>query len=432
MSNVAVIGAGYVGITTAACLAHLGHDVRCADVDAERVQRLRKGDIPILEERLPVLVSEGLETRRLQFVVGAAEAVVGADVVFLCVNTPTSDTGAADLRYLDAAAAEIAPLLEPDAVVVTKSTAPVGTSRRIQQILDEHGGAAKGIRVASNPEFLREGSAVRDFLKPDRIVVGCDDPSVAVTITDLYRGIHAPVVVTDPASAELIKYASNAYLATRVSFVNAIANLSEAVGADIRDVALGMGYDARIGSHYLDPGPGFGGSCLPKDVKALLHTAEEAGRDLPPLRATLEVNAAQRSAIVAKIAAALGDRPLAGAQIAMWGLTFKANTDDLRDSPALEIAASLIEAGAQVRAYDPVAGEQAARLMPEIDVVFDPYDACEGADVMALLTEWEEFRWADFGKVKAAMRGHEIVDTRNALDASRMRQLGFSYRGVGR
>lgn len=431
MSTVAVIGAGYVGITTAACLAHLGHDVRCADVDVERVKRLRKGDVPILEERLPVLVSEGVETRRLEFVVGAAEAVPGAQVVFLCVPTPTSESGAADLSYLDAAAAEIADILEPDAVVVTKSTAPVGTSRRIQRILDEHGGAAKGVRVASNPEFLREGSAVRDFLKPDRIVIGCDDPSVAVTITDLYRGIHAPVVVTDHASAELIKYASNAYLASRVSFVNAIANLSEAVGADIRDVALGMGYDARIGSHYLEPGPGFGGSCLPKDVAALLHTAQEAGTDLPPLRATLEVNRTQRAAMVAKIVSAL-DRPVEGARIAIWGLTFKANTDDLRDSPSLEIAAALIEAGARVSAYDPVAGEEVARRFPEIDVVFDAYEACEGADVVALLTEWDEFRWVDFGRVLAAMRGNEVVDARNSLDASRMRQLGFSYRGVGR
>ncbi len=429
MSTVGVIGAGYVGLTTAACLAHLGHDVTCADIDEERVRCLHKGELPILEERLPVLVSEGVETKRLRFVVGAALAAAGADVVFLAVPTPQGDDGAADLSCLDAAVREIAPELSPGAVVVTKSTVPVGTARRIQRLLDEAG--ATEARVASNPEFLREGSAVRDFLKPDRIVIGCDDPSTAVTITDLYRDVHSPTLVTDLASAELIKYAANGYLATRISFVNAISALCEAAGADVHDVALGMGYDQRIGSHYLKPGPGYGGSCLPKDVSALTFTAREMGVELPPLLAAQEVNRTQRARVTAKIVNAL-EGNLAGATVAVWGLTFKANTDDLRDSPAMEIVGALAARGARVRAYDPVAGEEASQRLRDVSVVADAYEACEGADVLAVLTEWDEFRWADFTRVAEAMRGDQIVDGRNLLDASRMRQIGFGYRGVGR
>jgi UDPglucose 6-dehydrogenase len=430
MSKVAVIGAGYVGLTTAACLAHLDHDVTCADVDADKVARLGKGEVPILEEGLPALVAEGLSSRRLQFVVGATSAVAKADFVFLCVPTPQGDDGSADLSMVDAVSREIAPLLRAGAVVINKSTVPVGSTTRVARLMAE-AGAVADVSVASNPEFLREGTAVRDFLHPNRIVIGADDASAAVRVSDLYKGVHAPILVTDPTSAEMIKYASNAFLATKVSFVNAIANLCEAVGADVREVALGMGYDPRIGFEFLHPGPGWGGSCLPKDTAALLRTAADAGYDFSLLEGAVAVNEQQHERIVAKLRASCGGA-LDGVRIALWGLTFKANTDDLRDSPALAIARHLLDEGARVRAYDPVAGEAAAASMPELDVVPDPYEACAGASVLAVLTEWDEFRWLDFARVAAALEARNVVDARNVLDPSAMRRLGFVYQGVGR
>ena len=430
MSDVAVIGAGYVGLTTAACFARLGHEVRCADIDADRVERLAKGEIPILEEGMPALVAEGLATQRLRFVVGAAAAVRNADFVFLCVGTPPGDDGSADLSAIEAVAREIAPLIEPGAVVVNKSTVPVGTTRLVARWLAE-AGAAHDANVASNPEFLREGTAVRDFLSPSRIVIGCDDPSVAVRISELYRSIPAPIVVTDAASAEMIKQASNAFLATKISFINAVANVCEAVNADVRDVALGMGYDARIGSDFLHPGPGFGGACLPKDTSALLRTAEQYGYDFSLLRGVLEVNDRQRDHIIDHIRSMVGG-DLVGKRIAVLGLTFKANTDDLRDSPSLSIATELVGAGADVRAFDPVGGEAAAAMVPGLIAATDAYDAADGAEVLALLTEWDQFRWLDYTRVAAAMAEPRVVDARNLLDPAAMRRLGFAYQGVGR
>jgi UDPglucose 6-dehydrogenase len=351
--------------------------------------------------------------------------------VFLCVQTPQGDDGAADLSYVERVAQEIAPVLEPRAIVVNKSTVPVGSTRFVQRVLAETGTPSEHITVASNPEFLREGQAVHDFLHPDRIVIGCEDPESAVRVSELYRGVHAPVLVTDPASAEMIKYASNAFLATKISFINAIANVCEAVDADVREVAIGMGYDARIGFQFLHPGPGFGGSCFPKDVAALLHTAREAGYDFQLLEGVVDVNLGQHDRIVEKVIAAAG-RPIEGAEIAIWGLTFKADTDDLRDSPSLVIARKLLAQGAVVRAYDPAAGEAAADLIPGLDVRPDPYEASAGADVVALLTEWEELRWLDFERVKASMRGAAIVDARNLLDPAAMRRRGFDYNGIGR
>src|SRR5580765_7987647 len=421
--SVAVIGAGYVGLTTAAWLAHLGHEVVCADIDAGRVERLRKGEVPILEDGLPALVAEGLASKRLSFVVGARAAAGSAEVVFLCVQTPQGADGAADLSYVEQVAREIAPVLTPRAIVVNKSTVPVGSTRFVQRVLAGAGTPREHITVASNPEFLREGQAVHDFLHPDRIVIGCEDAESAVRVSELYRGVHAPVLVTDPASAEMIKYASNAFLATKISFINAIAN--------VREVAIGMGYDARIGFQFLHPGPGYGGSCFPKDVQALLHTARDAGYDFQLLDGVVDVNIGQHQRIVDKVRAAAG-RPLEEAQIAIWGLTFKADTDDLRDSPSLVIANSLLEAGATVRAYDPAAGETASRLIPALDVRPDPYEASAGADVVALLTEWEELRWLDFERVRTLMRRPAIVDARNLLDPAAMRRRGFEYSGVGR
>jgi UDPglucose 6-dehydrogenase len=429
--RVAVLGAGYVGLTTAVCFAHLGHDVVCADIDPERVARLQKGEVPILEAGMTELLAEGLASRRLQFVVGAPNAARRADIVFLCVQTPQGDDGAADLSYVEVVAREIAPALGPNTVVVNKSTVPVGSTRFVQRVLSDAGAAGEGVTVASNPEFLREGQAVRDFLNPDRIVIGCEDPESAVRVSDLYKGIQAPVLVTDPASAEMIKYASNAFLATKVSFINAIANLCEALDADVREVAIGMGYDERVGFHFLHPGPGYGGSCFPKDVAALLHMSATAGYDFDLLSGVAEVNRAQHARIVDKVRAAVGGE-LAGATIGVWGLTFKADTDDLRDSPAVAIVQRLLDAGATVRAFDPAAGERASVLVPGIDLRPDPYEAAADTDAVALLTEWDAFRWLDFERVAASMRRSTIVDARNLLDPHAMRRRGFTYHGIGR
>jgi len=430
MSQVGVVGAGYVGLTTAACLAHLGHAVVCADLDADRVARLAKGDVPILEEGLPELVAEGLAAHRLRFVVGAAEAAKGAEFVFLCVQTPMGEDGGADLRALDDAAREIAPVLQPGAIVINKSTVPVGSTVRVDRLLRE-AGAVSDVGVASNPEFLREGTAVRDFLHPSRVVVGAEDTSIAVRVSELYKRVQAPIVTTDPVSAEMIKYASNAFLAMKVSFVNAIANVCEAVNADVREVVLGMGYDPRIGFEFLHPGPGWGGSCFPKDTAALLRTAAEADYDFELLRAVVSTNHDQQERIVGKVREACGGE-LAGAAVGVWGLTYKANTDDLRDSPAISIVQRLLDAGARVRAYDPGAGERATEMVPGLEVVPDAYAASEGADVLAVLTEWDAFRWLDFRRIAASMRRRSIVDARNLLDPAAMRHLGFDYRGVGR
>ncbi len=320
--KVGVIGSGYVGLTSAACLAHMGHDVVAADLDPDRVARLNKGDVPILEEGLPRLVAEGLASRRLRFVVGAPNAARDAELVLICVATPQGDDGSADMSFVAAAAREIAPVLRPGTVVINKSTMPVGSTRFVHRVLHEAaGGQLDRVTVASNPEFLREGQAVRDFLNPDRIVVGCDDPEGAVKVSDLYRSMRAPVIVTDPASAEMIKYASNAFLATKISFINAIANLCEAVDADVREVALGMGYDPRIGFQFLHPGPGYGGSCFPKDTAALLHTAQRHGYDFALLEGVIAVNERQYDLTVDKLRSAVGGE-FAGAVVGAWGLTF--------------------------------------------------------------------------------------------------------------
>ena len=428
MSNIAVVGAGQVGLTTAACFASLGHDVVCADTDLSKVRQLAKGAVPFLEARLPELVEDGLRSGRLQFVTSARESADGAEFVFLCVPTPRGADGGADLSIIDAVIAEIAPVLVPDAVIVNKSTAPVGTVERISARLRESG-ASDDIGVASNPEFLRGGTAVQDFLEPTRIVIGADDPSVIERVRALYEGVAAPIVTTGAASSELIKYASNSFLATKLSFINAIANVCDEVGADIKDVTLGMGYDPRIGFEYMDAGPGWGGSCLPKDVSALVKTAEDAGYDLGMLRTVMSVNDEQRERIVDKIERACKGS-LEGKTVAIWGVAAKAGTDNLSDSSSVDIAQRLTKRGARVRAYDPVAGEGAAAL--DLDVTTDAYECCAGADALAVLTDWEVFRVLDFDRVKDELATPTIVDARNLLDAEALRALGFTYEGVGR
>ncbi|MGD0393762.1 MAG: UDP-glucose/GDP-mannose dehydrogenase family protein [Acidimicrobiales bacterium] len=443
--TVAVIGVGYVGLPTAATLAHLGHRVTCGDTDPAKVAMLTRGQVPIVEDHLEELVREGQAAGRLRFVVGASEAVEGAEFVFLCVPTPQGDDGSADLSYVEAVAEEIGPKLVPGTIIVNKSTVPVGSTLVVERVLDRH-----DITVVSNPEFLREGTAVADSLHPERIVVGADDQSAAAKVGDLFAGTHAPLLITDAATAETIKYASNAFLATKLSFVNAVAGLCEAVGADVRDVILGLGYDKRIGFEYLRPGPGWGGSCLPKDTRALVCIAEEAGYDFSFLRGAIATNEEQFARVVDKIRTAVGDK-LEGSVISVWGLTFKAGTDDLRNSPAVEVVRRLVEGGATVQAFDPTvsvpAGQRStpighlAEFAPggvQLDLeklvrAFpDAYAACEGAAVAVVLTEWDEFRWLDFTRVREAMTAPVVVDARNLLDPAQLRRIGFEYTGIGR
>lgn len=421
-SKIAIIGTGYVGLTTGACFAHIGHDVVCADIDPEKVERLSRGELPIYEPGLPQIVSEAVRAGRLRFVVGAAVAAADCEFAYLCVPTPQGSDGSADLSFIEEAARQIAPVLPANAVVVNKSTVPVGSAKVVERVLGR-----PDVKVVSNPEFLREGSAVSDFLKPDRIVIGCDDQSAAIRVASLYIGISAPLIVTDPASAETIKYAANAFLATKISFVNAVAAICENVGADVNDVVLGIGYDKRIGHDFLRPGPGWGGSCFPKDTRALVKIAEDADYDFNLLKGVIVVNDEQRERMVDKVRRAVGGS-LEGAVIAAWGLTFKANTDDLRESPALAVIADLVAEGAKVRAYDP----QVSRPLPGIDVCSDPFDACDGAAALLVLTEWDQFRWLDLHEVKRRLAGSQIVDTRNLLDRSSALRAGFTYQGVGR
>ncbi len=420
-SRIAIIGTGYVGLTTGACFAHLGHDVICADIDPQRIERLNRGILPIFEPGLQEIVEAEIASGRLRFVVGAREAAKECEFAYLCVQTPQGDDGAADLTYLQAAAKEIGPVLPAHSIVVNKSTVPVGSTKVVERVLGRH-----DVSVVSNPEFLREGSAVSDFLKPDRIVIGSDDPSAATRVAELYDATSGHVLVTDPASAETIKYAANAFLATKISFVNAVAAVCEAVGADVNDVVLGIGYDKRIGHEFLKPGPGWGGSCFPKDTRAMVKIAEDAGYDFNLLKGVVVVNDEQRERMVAKVENALGG-DIKGSVIAAWGLTFKANTDDLRDSPAISIITELQEMGATVRAFDPQ-----VKSHPSIDVGADPFDVCDGADALIVLTEWDEFRWLDLDEVKKRLSRANIIDTRNLLDRSAALRAGFTYQGVGR
>ncbi|HEY7071923.1 MAG TPA: UDP-glucose/GDP-mannose dehydrogenase family protein [Acidimicrobiales bacterium] len=422
MAQIAVIGAGYVGLTTAACFSQLGHDVVCADINTERVAQLNKGEVPIVEAGLDQLVRDGLDQGNLRFVTDNEEAARTAEFAYLCVPTPQGDDGRADLSYIEAAARVIGPVLPAEAVVVNKSTVPVGSTRVVERVL-----CRDDVVVVSNPEFLREGSSVHDFLNPDRIVIGSDDQSAAVRVASLYIGVTAPIIVTDPASAETIKYASNAFLATKISFVNAIAAVCEAVGADVKDVVLGMGYDKRIGHEFLKPGPGWGGSCFPKDSRALVHIADNAGYSFDLLSGVITVNEDQFHRVVSKVREMVGGS-LEGARVGVWGLTFKARTDDTRDSPALRIVELLGAQGAEVRAYDPAVKGPVGGVEP----LADPYSCCEGADVLVVLTEWDEFRWLDFEKVAGLMAASRVVDARNLLDKPALERRGFTYVGIGR
>ncbi|AEA22419.1 nucleotide sugar dehydrogenase [Pseudonocardia dioxanivorans CB1190] len=428
--RIAVVGAGYVGLTTAACLASLGHHVVCADIDAAKVDRLRAGEVGILEPGLHDLVAEGTAAGRLQFCVGAGAAVARPDlppveVLFLCVPTPMGAGGGADLAAVEAVAAEVRHLLPAGCVVVTKSTVPVGTAEATRKLLRR-----RDVAVVSNPEFLREGSAVHDFLNPDRIVVGSDQQDAAERVAALYARLGAPTVLTDAASAEMVKYAANAFLAIKLSYVNALAELCDVLGADVADVTEGMGHDRRIGSAFLSPGPGWGGSCLPKDTRALVQVAAAVGVDVPLVSAGIAANERQRDLMVAKIGEAVGT--LDGARIGLLGLTFKAGTDDLRDSPALAVARLLSDAGAELTGYDPGCPAAVPGSTDDVHVVDDPMRAAKDADALVVLTEWPEFRQLDWTALGGVVGRRIVVDTRNLLDPDVVRRAGFSWIGVGR
>jgi UDPglucose 6-dehydrogenase len=425
--RVCVIGAGYVGLPTAGVLATRGHEVVLAERDEKRLGVLQAGKMPIFEPGLDVLLAEGRAAGRLRYMSSAAEAVKGCEFVFLCVPTPQGDDGAADLSYVEAAAAEIGPHLDAGAIVINKSTVPVGTVNLVERTIGR-----PDIAVVSNPEFLREGTAVTDSMNPDRIVVGSTDTRAATAVAELFGTSGAAMVITDPTTAETIKYASNAFLATKISFVNAMAALCEAVGADVRDLVLGLGFDKRIGFEFLRPGPGWGGSCFPKDTSALVHIGMEHGYDFGLLRGAIACNDEQIERIVTKLDVAAGG--LKGATVGIWGLTFKANTDDRRSSPATAITAKLVERGAKVRAFDPTvnAEDQASPDLEGLEIVSDPLEAARGAKALGLLTEWQEFRWVDLDKVAELMETPSIVDARNLLDPEAVRRQGFTYVGVGR
>ncbi len=430
--SVAVIGAGYVGLPSAATLAHFGHRVVLAEREPGRLAALRTGRMPIVEAGLDDLVAGAVAAGNLRFVESAVDAVAGAEFVFICVPTPMSADGSADLSFVEAVAKEIGSHLRPGTIVVNKSTVPVGSTTMVEQVIGR-----SDISVVSNPEFLREGTAVHDSLNPDRIVVGADDPQAAAKVGELFASTGAPLIVTDATTSETIKYASNAFLATKLSFVNALAGLCEEVGADSRDVLLGLGYDKRIGFEFLRPGPGWGGSCLPKDTRALLHTAQEAGYDFSLLAGAIASNDEQLERVVSKVTAACGGS-LDGVAVAVWGLTFKANTDDRRDSPSLDISHRLAGLGAHVQAFDPTVaadgdgGGDGPEDLRGLQLRPDPYDAATGARALVVLTEWDEFRWLDFSRVLAVMAKPNIVDARNLLDPAAVRRMGFSYTGIGR
>ncbi len=432
--RVAMIGTGYVGLVSGACFAEFGHHVTCIDKDAEKIALLNDGHVPIYEPGLDAIIARNVREGRLDFATHLAEAVGEADVVFIAVGTPSRrGDGHADLSYVFAAAEEVASAMDGFTVVVTKSTVPVGTGDQVETVIA--GARPDGaFAVVSNPEFLREGAAIEDFKRPDRVVVGVEDDRAREAMRELYRPLflnETPILFTDRRTSELIKYAANAFLAMKITFINEAADLCEAVGADVQQVARGIGLDNRIGSKFLHAGPGYGGSCFPKDTLALVRTAEEAGAPLRLVEATVSVNDARKARMADKIIAAAGGS-VEGKTIAMLGLTFKPNTDDMREAPSLSIIPALQKAGATVRAYDPAGLMEAEKLLSGVRFVTGPYQCAEGADLLTIVTEWNEFRALDLGRVRSALNSPVIVDLRNIYDPADMAERGFTYVSVGR
>jgi UDPglucose 6-dehydrogenase len=435
--NVCVIGTGYVGLVTGACFAEFGVQVICVDKDRAKIEALEAGRIPIYEPGLEDLVTRNVKAGRLRFSTDTVQAVRASLVVFIAVQTPARPDGGTDLGAVEEVAREIGRAMDGYKVVVTKSTVPVGTSYRVREIIQEVlAGEGRPLRfsVASNPEFLREGAAINDFLRPDRVVIGADDDAPLAIVKDLYRPLYlneTPFVITNIPTAELTKYAANAFLATKVSFINEMANLCERIDGDVHALARGIGLDKRIGTKFLHPGPGFGGSCFPKDTRSAAFFARQAGERLRIVESVIEVNDRQRRRMVDKIVEALGG-DAAGRTVGVLGLSFKPETDDLRDAPSIDIVAGLEALGAQVRAFDPVAMRHAEKLMPTVTLCEDAYEVCEDADALVLVTEWNQFRMLDLERVKSLLRSPVVVDLRNVYDPARMREAGFRYVCVGR
>ncbi len=430
MSDICVIGVGYVGLVTGACLADLGNHVVCLDVNKRKVDLLCRGEMPLFEPGLQEIVRRNSAAGRLGFTTSYDEGLCGAEFVFVAVGTPSGSEGEADLTFVKQAAQDIALRLANPLIIVNKSTVPIGTGDWVADIVREHRSHDVPFSVVSNPEFLREGSAVRDFMNPDRIVLGSTERTAATKVAELYAPLRAKVMITDLRTAEMIKYASNAFLATKISFINEMANICEALGADVLEVARGMGSDKRIGPHFLNAGLGWGGSCFPKDVKALVHIAAMHGCHPQLLRAVTEINYDQRKRVVIKLRECLGS--LRSRTIGVLGLSFKPNTDDMRDAPAIEVIHYLQLEGAQVKAYDPVARENAHQMLPAITFCDNPYAAAEDADALILATEWNEFKHLDMERIAQSMQKAVLLDARNIYDPAKMRALGFTYFGLGR
>ena len=432
--RIAMVGTGYVGLVSGACFSEFGTEVVCIDKDAAKIRRLEDGEIPIFEPGLDVLVSNNREAGRLTFTTDLKSAVAKADAVFIAVGTPTGRTGGeADLTYVYDAVREVAAALDGYTVVVNKSTVPVGTGRAVERIIREVNPAAE-FDVVSNPEFLREGAAINDFMRPDRVVIGAETDRAREVMRALYRPLYlieTPILFTTLETAELTKYAGNAFLAMKITFINEIADLCEKVGADVHDVARGIGLDGRIGRKFLHPGPGYGGSCFPKDTLALVHTAQKAGAPVRIIETVIDINDKRKRAMAARIIEACGDS-VNGKTVAILGVTFKPNTDDMRDAPSLQIVPALIGAGAKVRAYDPEGMAQAEPLLPGVSWCKNAYDAMTGADAVAILTEWNEFRGLDVERMKSLMKAPVMVDLRNVYNPADMVAAGFRYSSVGR
>jgi UDPglucose 6-dehydrogenase len=432
--NIAVVGTGYVGLVTGTCFADLGVNVTCIDNDKTKISNLKNGKIPIYEPGLEEMVKTNLQEGRLTFTTDITEGVTNSLVIFIAVGTPQSDDGSADLSYVDQVAKEVALNMTDYKVIVTKSTVPVGTGVRIRKIIEKNQKTPLKFDIVSNPEFLREGSAIEDFMRPDRVVIGADSEQAVAIMKDLYRPlflIETPFVITNIESSEMIKYASNAFLAVKISFINEIANLCELTGADVHTVARGMGLDGRIGPKFLHAGPGYGGSCFPKDTKAIVQIAQNIGYNLEIIPAAIHVNETQRLRMVDKIVNAM-EGNVKGATIGFLGLAFKPNTDDMREAPSIEMIRKLQEMGAVIQAFDPAAVEESKKHMKNVKYCDDPYQAITGCDACVLATEWNQFRKMDLDKIKELMKNPVFIDLRNVYDAEQMTSAGFKYIGVGR
>ena len=431
--HIAVIGSGYVGLVTGACFAEFGVDVACVDVDADKIAQLSRGQATIYEPGLDQLLQKNLQAGRLRFTTDLSSAVDPAAVVFLAVGTPPNRDGSADLTFVDNAASAVAAHIRSYKVIAMKSTVPVGTGKRLTALIRNHLPPGVDFSVVSNPEFLREGAAIGDFMRPDRVVIGSNDERATELMRELYRPlflIETPFVITSVEGAELTKYAANAFLATKISFINEIANLCEKVGCDVHQVARAVGMDRRIGSKFLHPGPGFGGSCFPKDTRALGGIGRQYDSPTTIVDAVIDVNDRQRKSMLPKIEKIAGG--LSGKRIAVFGLSFKPETDDMRDAPSVDIISGLVDAGATVVAYDPVAQDEAEKHLPKIDYAEDEYAAASGADALVFITEWNQFRALDMERIHKLMRTPNIADLRNIYEPADMRELGFNYVGVGR